>query len=268
MNGQKSGRLVFREQKARYLADAMPDSRKHRGQHPSDAKLFGRSQLPKLQQAVKDLSWLWSRGYAEKSSLKLVGDRYRLQGRQRLAVARCSCSRQAASRRRLHALPEEAMKGKSLHIDGFNLLITIESALSRGLILEGVDGCYRDIASIHGTYKRVTETEEAILLVGKALEELDVKGAAWYFDRPVSNSGRLKQTVIELAEKNNWAWKGELHYNPDHLLAGQAEPAVSSDSVILDNAPQWFNLARYIVRRHISGAIVLPLGQLVSGGFS
>ena len=48
--------------KSRYLGGDMPDSRKHRGQHPSDAKLFGRSQLPKLQQAVRDLSWLWSEG--------------------------------------------------------------------------------------------------------------------------------------------------------------------------------------------------------------
>lgn len=132
----------------------MPDSRKHRGQHPSDAGLFGESQVPKLQQAVRDLSWLLSRGYAEKSSLRLVGDRYRLQSRQRLAVARSSCSRQAASRWRLHALPEEAMRGNTLFIDGFNLLITLESALSGGFILEGVDGCYRDMASIHGSYKR------------------------------------------------------------------------------------------------------------------
>lgn len=241
----------------------MPDSRKHRGQHPSDAELFGDSQVPKLQQAVRDVSWLLSRGYAERSSLKLVGDRYRLQSRQRIAVSRSSCSRQAAARRRLHALPEEAMKGNTLHIDGFNLLITVESALSGGFILEGVDGCYRDMASIHGTYKRVMETEEAILLSGKALEQLEVSRAAWYLDRPVSNSGRLKKMILEIAERKNWNWEAVLHYNPDNLLAGQPQPTASSDSVILDGAAQWFNLARYVVNNYISRHLILPMGQLV-----
>lgn len=238
----------------------MPDSRKHRGQHPSDARLFGESQVPKLQQAVRDLSWLLSRGYAEKSSLKLVGDRYRLQSRQRLAVARSSCSRQAASRRRLHALPEEAMRGNTLFIDGFNLLITIESALSGGFILEGVDGCYRDMASIHGSYKRVVETEGALLLAGHALQELGVAKAVWYLDRPVSNSGRLKQMILETAQQNDWGWDAALYYNPDTVLAHQAAPAASSDSAILDAAAQWFNLARFVVSRFVPDALILPLG--------
>ena len=240
----------------------MPDNRKHRGQHPSDAKLFGKSQVPKLQQAVKDVSWLLSRGYSGKSSLKLVGDRYRLQARQRLAIARSSCSRQAASRRRLHALPEEAMKDNILYIDGFNLLITVESSLSGGFILEGVDGCYRDMASIHGSYKRVMETEAAITLSGKAMEALAVRQAIWLLDRPVSNSGRLKQMILEIAGKNNWDWEAALHYNPDNLLAGQPAPIATSDSVILDGAAQWFNLARFVVGKHVTGALILPLGQL------
>ena len=240
----------------------MPDSRKHRGQHPSDARLFSRSQLPKLQQAVRDLSWLWSRGYAEKSSLKLVGDRYRLQSRQRLAVSRSSCSRQAASRRHLHALTEEAMNGNTLFIDGFNVLITVESALSGGFILEGVDSCYRDIASIHGSYRRVLETEQAIVLAGRSLEQLGVSQAVWYLDRPVSNSGRLKQIIMEVAAQNNWHWEAALYYNPDNQLANQPAPTASSDSVILDGVAQWFNLARYIVDCFVPGALILPMGQL------
>ncbi len=249
-------------EKAVILLSIMPDSRKHRGQNPADAKLFAPGQIPKLQQAVKDLSWLLSRGYSEKSSLRLVGNRYRLQSRQRLAVSRSSCSRQAASRRRMHALPKEAMHGNSLLIDGFNLLITVESALSDGFVLEGVDGCYRDMASIHGSYKRVMETAEAIILVGRALEKLGASQCTWYLDRPVSNSGRLKMMILEKAAEHQWDWKAELDYNPDHLLIDSRQVVASSDSVILDNAAQWFNLARFVIRHFVSEALILPLGQL------
>lgn len=240
----------------------MPDSRRHRGQHPADALLFGASQLPKLQQAVRDLSWLLSRGYSERSALKLVGDRYRLRDRQRLGVSRSACSRQSAARRSLHALPEEAMRGNTLHIDGFNLLITVESALSDGFILEGVDDCLRDMASIHGSYRRVLETEGAIQLSGQALQQLGVEKAVWYLDRPVSNSGRLRQAILDKAAEQSWPWEVDLLFNPDNFLKESNIPAASSDSVVLDNVAQWFNLARFIICHFIPDARILPMGQL------
>ena len=66
----------------------MPDTRRHRGPHPQDAELFASETHPTLREAVNHLSWLLTRGYAERSSLKLVGDRFGLQERQRRAVMR------------------------------------------------------------------------------------------------------------------------------------------------------------------------------------
>ena len=37
---------------------------------------------------MSDLSWLLEKGYADRSALKLVGDRYRLRQRQRTADRR------------------------------------------------------------------------------------------------------------------------------------------------------------------------------------
>ena len=38
--------------------DDVPDTRKHRGPHPEDARLFADAMLPRLRAAVADLSWL------------------------------------------------------------------------------------------------------------------------------------------------------------------------------------------------------------------
>ena len=46
---------------------------------------------------MADFSWLLTRGYAEKGALKLVGDRFSLTERQRLAVMRSACSDQHLS---------------------------------------------------------------------------------------------------------------------------------------------------------------------------
>ena len=154
------------------------------------------------------------------------------------------------------------MRGNTLHIDGFNLLITVESALSAGFILEGVDGCLRDMASIHGSYRRVLETEGAIQLSGQALQQLGVEKAVWYLDRPVSNSGRLRQAILDKAAEQSWPWEVDLLFNPDNSLKESNIPAASSDSVVLDNVAQWFNLARFIICQFIPDARILPMGQL------
>ncbi|MBE3145367.1 MAG: DUF434 domain-containing protein, partial [Planctomycetes bacterium] len=132
----------------------MPDKRAHRGQHPSDATLFAGDRIPDIQQAVADYSLLLSKGYAEKSSLKLVGDRFTLTERQRLAVMRSACSNEQQASRKSRQLDINAVAGQMIAIDGYNVLITIEAAMSGGLIFRGRDGCCRDLASIHGTYRR------------------------------------------------------------------------------------------------------------------
>lgn len=122
-----------------------PDTRRHRGAHPVDAELFAEDQLPRLRQAVVDLCWLLSRGYNLASSLKLVGDRYGLRERQRLAVARCACSEEDRQRRKERCVSVDQMRDQPVTVDGFNLIITVEAALSGGLVLIGVDDCIREI---------------------------------------------------------------------------------------------------------------------------
>src|SRR6267378_5661009 len=112
-----------------------PDIRKHRGAHPEDKKLFAAEQLPVLRSAVSELSWLLTRGYSPKGALKLVGDRYTLTDRQRLAVSRASCSDQNLARLSRSVIPAEAATDDNLIVDGFNLIITVEAALSGGVLL-------------------------------------------------------------------------------------------------------------------------------------
>jgi hypothetical protein len=237
----------------------VPDRRTHRGPHPEDARLFAAETHSKLSQAVDDMCWLLSRGYAPHSSLKLVGDRYALVARQRIAVARCSCSDDNAERRLIHEAPAQSLSGRPLKLDGYNVLTTIEAALSGGVILAARDRAYRDMASMHGSYRKVSETLPALELLGAELADLSVAESIWYLDRPVSNSGRLKTLMEELAWKKRWPWRIELASNPDDLLAESPEIIVTADSVILDRCSAWYNLARQIITRHVQQAWIVDL---------
>ena len=241
-------------------AGTMPDKRKHRGPHPADEKLFGPEMLPALREAVSDLSWLLTRGYSDTAALKLVGDRYTLRERQRTAVLRSSCSDQSLERRRETEATTGGVMGAGLHIDGFNLLTTLEAALSGGVILAGRDGCCRDLASMHGNYRKVEETEAAVRLAGEAIVGLSAGPTVWYLDRPVSNSGRLSQLIRQMAAENSWQWETRLVDDPDPILAASGAVVCSADSVILDKCARWLNLATFVVDQRIPTAWVVRIG--------
>ena len=244
----------------------MPDRRTHRGAHPEDAESFHPRAHPALRAAVADLSWLLTRHYAQPSALKIVGDRYNLTARQRTAVMRCACSDYALASRLSRRIDEGALRDRTLLIDGYNVLTTIEAALSGGVLLHARDSTFRDMASIHGSYRKVEETTPALELAGQVLAELKPARCIWYLDQPVSNSGRLKTIMMNAAEKRLWKWRVEIVANPDALLIESADPIASADSVILDGCQRWFNLARRIVTAKAPSANVVDLSDAATGG--
>lgn len=237
----------------------MPDVRRHRGPHPQDDELFAPGTHAALRDAAGHLSWLLSRGYAEPSALKLVGDRFALAERQRRAVARCSCSDRQLARRRAAQVPPAGWAGEAIEIDGFNVLTTVEAALAGGVLLVGRDGCCRDMASMHGSYRRVEETRPALALIGECLARHGVAACLWRLDRPVSNSARLQSIIAELAQSRGWDWSVSLDADPDPLLAAAARLVATADSVILDACARWCNLARTVVEEAAPGAQIVNL---------
>jgi hypothetical protein len=235
----------------------VPDQRRHRGPHPDDARLFGPDALPALRTASAEFAWLLTRGYAHASSLKLVGDRHNLESRQRLAVSRSTCSDADVARRQQRNVAPQSLAGCQIELDGYNVLTTVEAALSGGVILLARDGAVRDMASMHGSYRKVEETQPALELIGRTLAGLGASGVLWLLDRPVSNSGRLMKIIEELANQHGWMWQVELVHDPDADLIQSDAIVATADSGILDHCERWFNLARETVDRLVADAWVL-----------
>jgi hypothetical protein len=225
---------------------------RNRGKEGSDDRLFGDLNMQsKMREAIKDQSYLLSRGFSEKSSLALVGNRYKLNNRQQRAVQGMSEANDKLIKRAERCLLPNQLSEKEVMLDGFNVLILLESALSGAYLFKGLDGCYRDLSSVHGTYKKVQQTPEAIQLVVDFLQENKVKKATWVFDKPVSNSGRLKTTLREFADAHHLNWEIILDNNPDKMIVESKQIAISSDAWILDHAAAWCNMVRHVVDAHI-----------------
>jgi hypothetical protein len=237
----------------------MTHESRHRGPHPEDAVLFCDSQIQQIRKALIDYVWLLDRGYVNPSALKLVGDRFKLTDRQRLLLMRTACTAKQRELRQSKQLTEADVQGSDLFLDGFNVLITIESALSGGHIFVSVDGCYRDMSSIHGTYKRVHESSQAIELIGSALHRIQPRSVTWYLDRPVSNSGRLRETLFEIAAQQGWQWQVELCNDPDRVLKEIDGVVATTDSVILDEADQWLHLNQAVIQTFVDSVQLIDL---------
>jgi hypothetical protein len=210
---------------------------RHRNAHLNDKALFN-DQLHRLHDAVYELCWLLNRGYARDSAMQLVGDHHQISKLQRLVVSRAACSNVNREVRKARCLPIEKIKDRQLVIDGFNLIITVETAMAGGLLLRCCDGCIRDIASVHGTYRQMNETRQAIELIGNAVQSFAPESVLWLFDKPVSNSGRLAVMIRGIAEIQRWNWQAELIENPDQAIPGSHKIAITSDSAILDRTIQ------------------------------
>ncbi|WP_367391698.1 DUF434 domain-containing protein [Lewinella sp. LCG006] len=232
----------------------MNPTTRQRGKHPNDDQLFGVKWPPIFKEAIDDHSFLLERGYGTTSALEIVGNRYRLNKRQRQALLRMSVAPSDAAQRQAKTCNLQAMNGATVAIDGFNLLILLENAFSGAYIFHCRDGCLRDISSVHGSYKHIQQTSEAIKLIGDVLQTLEVAHVKWLLDQPISNSGRLRVFLEEISADHDFPWEVELCFDPDKVLAVSPHIVVSADGWVIDQAEQWFNLGAYIIEHHLPAA--------------
>jgi hypothetical protein len=237
------------------MSDERPETRRNRGKDPEDNALFSTaSEQEKLLTALDDMHYLLTKDYPPRATLALVGNRYRLRQRQLLALQGMACSAGDMACRKGKEVSAADIQGKTIYLDGFNVLIVMETLLSGGFVFRGLDGCYRDISSVHGSYKRVRQTENVLVTIGRALQELGAREVIWIFDAPISNSGRLKTLCYEIATRNGFAWNIYLDNAPDKFLIAENRLIASSDAWVLNHCHRWFNLLGHVIEHVLSGS--------------
>ena len=215
-----------------------------RGYVPEDEKQFTGTQLELLIKAAREVQFLLDRGYEIKPTTTFIGNHYMFSERQRLALARMVSPMERITERKSKELlqKEEKKLPKTVHIDGFNTIITLEVALS------GSPGTIRDLAGLRGTYRIIDQTKEAIMRILQQLDVLKIENACFYLDAPVSNSGRLSSLIMECADKYNVSVKTQVINDVDRVLE-QLAGVISGDAIILNNCVSWLNIMPLIIEQ-------------------
>lgn len=213
-----------------------------RGYVPEDDRNFSPESIEIMKTASRHIRYLLDEGYDLKQASTFVGNHFLLSERQRLAIVRSLASGQSLAERMKKQVPMDKLAGKEVWIDGFNTIITLEVLLSRSILFRCMDGTIRDLAALRGTYRLIPETDGAVRMMLILLKDACVRKINILLDQPVSNSGRLKARIADIAEDMDGPELDiQILRDVDRMLYDK-ELVITSDSIILDHCRSWVNL--------------------------
>lgn len=205
---------------------------------------------PSLQKAAEDFRYLLNRTYSRKAALELVGNRYQLTSDQRHLLHRGVFSYKESEWRKAKKIPLHQIRNKDLAVDGYNVIITLEAALSGRPFILGDDGFIRDISGLSGNFKRSKKTDEALRLIFNSLRKTTPRYTLFLFDAPISKSGTLAQEVRNRMKREGIPGDSQAIKAPEKILVGFPGVVASSDTVIINQSQKTVDLAGSILRPH------------------
>jgi len=206
---------------------------------------------PDLWKAAQDLRFLLNQGYPRDASLQLVGNRYSLDHDHRHLLRRGVFAASVAGERRSKKVSLEEIRGKAVAIDGYNCLITLESALKAKAILLTDDAFIRDISGVSGTYRESPETSQALNLIIDLLVAAAPAEVLFLLDAPISGSGKLAARIRALMQERGLAGDAQAVKVPEQMMVGYKGIIATSDTALIDQSEQVFDLAGHLIKEQL-----------------
>ena len=191
--------------------------------------------MVEISDAVHDLRYLLNQGYPRDSAVNFVSNHYRLQLNQRHLLARCVFSRREVAGHRRKSVRTSAVRGKRLGVDGYNVLITLESILTRKQVVRCDDGYVRDLRAIFGKYRVSPATSRALTELLRIIAGARPSYVKLLFDKQVSRSGELAGMVRQRLEQTRLKGDAQATAGVDFKLR-RFDVAASSDRAIIGRA--------------------------------
>jgi hypothetical protein len=201
-----------------------------------------------LLKAASDIRLLLDLGYPQKSAVGFVCDHHRLDLKARYILSRTVLAREVAERRRDKFLPCEKIEGASIVIDGYNIIIGMQSILEKKAYLCD-DGVIRDIKGAFRSFKESPNTENAVGFILEFLKERKPYHVVFLLDSQISKSGMLAKRLREMVGEAGLNGDARTSKHVDHDLKHCSEIVASSDGVIIDDSERVINFLTCLLTR-------------------
>ena len=154
----------------------------------------------------------------------------------------------ALPRKKKIVLPSD-VKGSSMGIDWYNVLITVESYLRGSPIFICDDGMVRDSSETHGSFRRTALTERALREIISELRIMSPSRVDIFLDAPIAFSGLMAEEVRAAVGQIPCTAEVTVAQSADYPLKSYEGIVATSDSVVLDSAARIVDLPRSVLQR-------------------
>ncbi|RLG39490.1 MAG: hypothetical protein DRN78_06675 [Thermoproteota archaeon] len=186
---------------------------------------------------------LYALGFPD--AVDIVSRQLSLNKREKIALSKLIRDPSESMANALKRSPLVCIRDRDLGIDGFNVLITIESALNGNDVYLCSDGFVRDISLAYSSYSPTDKFEEAVNLLGELIEENKPLSTKIYLDSPIPKSGQIASSIRELLGDIAEV-KTSKHVDKDLL---RHEVIATSDTVVIGKAPCVVDMPFYALRK-------------------
>jgi len=186
-----------------------------------------------LDDAIDDMKYLLNKGYKKKSALNFVSNHYGLDRKERNFLLRYVFSDRDIEEHKSKLVPIESIRGRDVVIDGYNVLVTVETILNNGRVVRGMDGFLRDTSGVFSKYRFDRNTKNAINSVLGVLKKYKPGYILFIFDSQISMSGELAGYVRRKLREFDLEGDAKTSRSADHEIVSLDKITMSSDSIII-----------------------------------
>ncbi len=187
-----------------------------------------------VMQAAREYLWLLSKGYPQKASLKMVGDKFMLSGEMRQVLYRGIAAEQSARTRQEKI--GTVCEGDHILVDTYNVLFTVSNYLLGKHLFLCNDGMLRDAGEMRGRIVNKAQFSRSVSLMLELLQGWPGVTIIHYLDEPVSFSGRLAMELNKDMARMGIKGEALAVKSPDRRLMDEKSDGIcTSDSAIIDH---------------------------------
>lgn len=186
--------------------------------------------------SAEDFRYLLGKGYPRAGALKFVSDHYRLYSKQRHILNRTVIKPEIVEKRKKKKIECDQITGRSLAIDGYNVLIGVETALEGYPLWISDDWYVRDTRGKFNNFKMTDTTILAVSELMEILHRYSPSRTTILLDRPMSNSGNLAALFRKKMKEHGIEGDALTSNHVDYDLKNiQADIIATSDGIIIDS---------------------------------
>lgn len=198
----------------------------------------------KLLKPARDIRSLLRWGYPKFATISFVATHFQLSAEERYILTRVIMPPDRVTSRINKKIACTGIQDRELLIDGYNVLLSVDSLLKNEPMWFCDDGYIRDTRYYFSKSKQVEDIEESFNLILKFLSEARPKSAVFLLDAQISRSGELAGLIRRALNEYGIQGTARTSKTADFELkaeGGDTEKSLvvaTSDGIVIDSVLQ------------------------------